>query len=468
MMKPRPPIVTILGHVDHGKTTLLDALRKTNIVAKEAGGITQSIGASVVVAKEGRKITFIDTPGHAAFTQMRSRGAKVCDIAILIVASDDGVKPQTKEAIDIILKENMPFIVCLTKTDLPSSDPETVILQLEKEGIMFEGKGGNTPYQKVSAKKNEGLDALMEMIILVSDMNEISGDPDGDLDAFVVETRRDRRGSLASVIVLNGNLTVGKKILVDGVVTKVKALFDYLDKPIKEVLPGEPALILGFEKMPEIGAKIGELKGDILDVPKPKQMEQVVNKTDLGQEKFNLVIKAQTSGSLEALLANLSPDVHVISSGVGDIIEADIFTAKSAKNCRVFAFEVKVPSNISKLADNEGVITETFNVIYKLFERVGEILKEGEEEVLGKAHIIASFPYESRKVAGCKVVQGKIVKNDILILYRDDKMMGSAKAISMKKEKKDIMEVKQGEEFGVILQPQLDFTIGDMLVSVRR
>ncbi len=468
MLKARPPIVTVLGHVDHGKTTLLDALRKTNIVAKEAGGITQSIGASVVVTKEGRKITFIDTPGHSAFAQMRSRGAKVCDIAILIVASDDGVKPQTKEAVEIILKEKIPFIVCLTKTDLPSSDPDTAIIQLEKEGIVFEGKGGNTPYLKVSARKGEGLDELLEMILLVSDMNEVKGDSEGDLDAFVVETRRDMRGSLASIIVRNGNLTVGRKILSDGTVTKVKALFDYLNKPIKEVLPGEPALILGFEKMPMIGAKISEFKGNINEVLKPIQAKKAEENGDSDGQKLNLIIKAQTSGSLEALLANISPEVKVVSSGVGEVIEADIFAAKSAKSCRIFAFDVKVPQNILRLADTEDVSVERFNIIYKLFERVEEILKADEVEVLGKAQIIASFPFENKKVAGCKIVQGRIVKNDNLQLYRSEKILGEAKAISMKKEKKDVIEVKQGEEFGVILQPQLDFTIGDMLVSVRK
>jgi len=467
MLETRPLIVTILGHVDHGKTTLLDALRKTNVAGKEAGGITQSIGSSVLVTKEGRKITFIDTPGHAAFTKMRSRGANVCDIAVLVVASDDGVKPQTKEAIEIILKEKMPFIVCLTKTDLPSSDPDSAVLQLEKEGILFEGHGGNTPYLKISAKKNEGLEALLEMIILVSDMNEKKADSDGDLDAFVVETRRDRRGSLASVVVRNGKLIAGKKILIDGVVTKVRGIFNYLDKPIKEVLPGEPALVLGFEKMPAIGAKISEFKGDALGLEKPKQTEKV---NDINREeiKLNLVIKAQTSGSLEALLSNLPASIGVILSGVGDVIEADIFAAKSAKNCRVFAFEVKVPSNIIRLADTEGVHIETFSIIYKLFERIDEILKAGEEEILGTAKIIASFPYESKKVAGCKVLRGRIAKNDTLNLMRGEKLLGSVKAVSMKKEKKEIAEAKQGEEFGVILQPQLDFSSGDVLVSVRK
>ena len=467
MLETRPPIVTILGHVDHGKTTLLDALRKTNVAGKEAGGITQSVGSSILVTKEGRKITFVDTPGHAAFTKMRSRGANICDIAVLVVASDDGVKPQTKEAIEIILREKMPFIVCLTKTDLPSSDPDTTLLQLEKEGVLFEGKGGNTPYLKISAKKNEGLDALLEMIMLVADMNEIKADPEGNLDAFVVETRRDRRGSLASVIVRNGNLKVGEKILIDGVVTKVRGIFNFIDKPIKEVFPGEPALVLGFEKMPSIGAKISEFKGGDTGIEKPRQVE-LVKDMNMEEVKLNLVVKAQTSGSLEALLTNLPASVGVILSGVGDIIEADIFAAKSAKNCRVFAFEVKVPSNIIRLADTEGVQIETFNIIYKLFERIDEILKADEEEILGKAEIIASFPYESKKVAGCKVLQGRIAKNEALYLMRGEKLLGSVKAVSMKKEKKEITEAKQGEEFGVILQPQLDFSSGDVLVSVRK
>lgn len=466
MLKPRPPIVTILGHVDHGKTTLLDALRKTDVASKEAGGITQSIGASIVTTKDGRRITFIDTPGHAAFTQMRSRGARVCDVAILIVASDDGVKPQTKEAIDIILKENIPYLVCLTKTDLPSSDPDGALAQLEKEGILFEGRGGNTPFLKVSAKKGEGLDALLEMLTLLSDMNDIQADPEGQLDAFVVETRRDRRGNLASVIVRNGTLSVGNKISADGIESKVKALFDYQDKSVKEILPGEPALVLGFEKTPSIGAKITESNGNIAA---PSEQKQVTPAAEAGQKesKLNLVIKTQTSGSLEALLANLPSDVQVISSGVGEVIEADIFTAKSAKDCRVFAFEVKVPHNIERLADTEGVRIESFNIIYKLFERIEEILKSGEEEVLGKAQIIASFPFENKKVAGCKVLQGVITKNDKFELFRNDKKIGTVKAISMKKEKKDVLEVKQGEEFGIIFFPQLDFTIGDVVLSVR-
>lgn len=467
MLGPRPPIITILGHVDHGKTTLLDALRKSSVAIHEAGGITQSIGASIVTTKEGRKITFIDTPGHAAFKKMRSRGARVCDIAILMVAADDGVKPQTKEAIEIIQKEQMPFIVCLSKNDLQSSDPDSAIIQLEKEEVLFEGKGGNVPVLKISAKEGKGLEDLLEMIMLLSDINGIKADPEGGLDAFVVETRKDKRGSLASIVVRNGTIRTGQKISIDGVITKVRGLFDYMDKPVKEVLPGEPALVLGFDKMPVVGANICGLTGAI-DVSEKIRTDFTPDHREPSDVKLNLVIKSQSSGCLEALLSNLPTGVKVVSSGVGEIIEADVFAAKSAKDCRIFAFEVRVPMNISKLADTEGVKIESFDIIYKLFERIEEILKEGVEEILGKAEIVASFPYENKKVAGCKVIQGKIAKDDKLKVFRGENFLSLVKAVSMKKEKKNINEAKQGEEFGVILQPQLDFTIGDMLVSVRK
>jgi len=468
MINQRPPIVTILGHVDHGKTTLLDAIRKTNVAGKEVGGITQSIGASIVTTKEGRKITFIDTPGHAAFAKMRSRGAKVCDVAVLIVASDDGVKPQTKEAIEIIRKEDIPFIVVLTKTDLPSSDPDMVIGQLEKERISFEGRGGNTPYLKVSSKKNEGLDNLLEMITLIADIDEIKADQDSNLEAFVIETRKDRRGNLVSIIVRNGSLNVGDEIFVEGVIVKIRGLFDFLDRPVKKILPGEPALVLGFEKLPDIGTLISGINKILKSPIVQKDSDKLSVRENIGENKFNLVIKAQTTGSLEAILANISPGVDIVSFGVGDVIEADVFFAKSVKNCRIFAFESKVSPNISKLADTEGVLIERFNIIYKLFERVDELLKEGVEVTLGQAEIIASFPYESKKVAGCKVLKGKIGIADTLKIERNGKIIGNIKAISMKKEKKEITEAKQGEEFGIVFVPQLDFTIGDVLVSLRK
>jgi translation initiation factor IF-2 len=232
MLEPRPPIVTVLGHVDHGKTTLLDAIRKTNVASREVGGITQSIGASVVEISDGKKagkITFIDTPGHAAFSKMRSRGAKVADIAILVVATDDGIKPQTKEALGFILEEKIPFFVALTKSDLPSSDPETAKGQLEKEGVQLEGSGGQVPYVLISAKEGKGIKELTELIVLLSEVNDIRGDPEGNLEGFVVETKKDKKGLLATVIVRNGKIRTGDQILTEGVVTKVKGIFDFLE-----------------------------------------------------------------------------------------------------------------------------------------------------------------------------------------------------------------------------------------------
>src|SRR4030042_3547464 len=398
MLITRPPIVTVLGHVDHGKTTLLDAIRKTNIAAREVGGITQNIGASVVETTEGKKtgkITFIDTPGHAAFSKMRSRGGRGSDIAILVVATDDGIKPQTKEALGFILEEKIPYIVALTKIDLPSSDPETAKLQLEKEGVLLEGKGGQVPFVLISAKEGKGIKDLMELLVLVSEVNEIKGDPDGDLEGFIVETKKDKKGLLATVIVRNGKIRIGDQILIEGVNTKVKGIFNFLGKPIKEVLPSEPALIMGFEKLPEIGAKVQKWNKD---APEVTHNPNVASQKNLQKEaKLNLVLKARTAGSLEAILENISPEVNILDYSVGEVNESDVFTAKSQEDARIFAFELKVPSTVAKLAETEGVKIETFEIIYRLFERVDELTKKPEEEYLGKAEVIAIFPYENKK-----------------------------------------------------------------------
>ncbi len=460
MKKSRPPIVTVLGHVDHGKTTLLDAVRKTRVAAKEAGGITQSIGASVVTTKENKKITFIDTPGHVAFSQMRSRGAKVADIAILVVAADDGVKPQTKEALKHITQAKIPYIVAITKIDLPNADVDSVRGQLEKIGVLFEGRGGQVPQLAVSAKTGEGLEALLEMVVLVAEVNEIGADAKGELEAVVIETSKDKRGPVASVIVRNGTLSVAQEIVAAGIRAKIKGLFDDRGKRVKKITPGYPGQILGFGELPPVGSKVG-LLGKELEIQR-KEKKALERKVKEGE--IPLIIKAQTKGSLEAILENLSGKAVVISSGVGEVNESDIFLAKPAE-AYVFAFETKIPSTVAKLAETEGVSVEKFEVIYKLLERVEELVKKGEKQILGKAKILASFLYNKRKVAGCKVVSGKINKAEKLILVRGEEELGEARAVSMKKQKQDITEAKEGEEFGVILEPQLDFKIGDMLVS---
>ncbi|HJX59189.1 hypothetical protein A2V61_03680 [Candidatus Woesebacteria bacterium RBG_19FT_COMBO_47_8] len=460
----RPPIVTVLGHVDHGKTTLLDAIRKTNVASKEAGGITQSIGASVITTKDGKRITFIDTPGHAAFSKMRSRGADVADIAILVVAAEDGVKPQTMEALQLIKEAKIPLIVAITKIDLSSADVEGSTGQIEKQGILFEGRGGSTSLVKVSGKTGQGIDDLIETISLLSQVSEISGDPKAPLVGVVIETQKDKKGPLVSAIIREGSLKVGDDISAGDTSTKVRGLFDDRGLPVKEVLPGEPVQILGFGVLPEIGAKIEINKKE----PSEEEYKKTLPVAKLKKGELGVIIKAENAGGLEAVLGNLPPRIVVVDSGIGDIFESDILLAKASGIKRIFAFEVKASPNVIKLADAEGVRVEKFEIIYELFQRLQELVQKGDVEILGRAEILASFPFNNRKVAGARVVSGKIAKVDTLILTRGDKELGKIRAISLKKQKQEIAEAKAGEEFGMIFEPQLDFAIGDVIVSVRK
>lgn len=458
----RPPIVVVLGHVDHGKTTLLDAIRKTNFAQKEAGGITQSIGASQVTTKDGKIITFIDTPGHEAFANMRSRGTKISDIAVLVVASDDGVKPQTKEALEYILSENTPFIVAATKIDLPSASADTVRQQLEKEGVAFEGRGGDTPLVKVSAKSGEGINDLLEVISLLSELHGISGDPNNPLDAFVIETGRGKSGPYASLVVRDGTLKVGDEVLSENSSGKVRGLFDFQGKVLSTVAPGQPAQVLGFSTPPGIGSRIWHKDKHSLPVLAVKSPIQ----EKIAEGRIPILVKAKNAGSLEAVLDRVPKNFFVIFSGVGDVSESDVLLAKSA-NAEIITFESRASSGVLRLAKTEGVHIETFTIIYELFEKLEEVVKKGEIQILGKAQILSMFPYDNKKIAGCKVIKGKINKTDHLSLSRNEKELGKIKVVSMQKGRQEVTEVAQGEEFGVIFTPQLEFKIGDVLISVR-
>ncbi|KKR39705.1 hypothetical protein A2210_01130 [Candidatus Woesebacteria bacterium RIFOXYA1_FULL_40_18] len=466
--KLRPPIIAVLGHVDHGKTTLLDAIRKTSVAAREAGGITQSIGASKITftseAGKDDSIVFIDTPGHAAFSKMRSQGAKVADIAVLVVDASDGVKPQTLEALDAIRQAQIPFIVAATKMDLPSASLETVQGQLEKEGVTFEGRGGDVPVVAVSAKKGTGLNELLGTIILVSEVKGVEGNPEANLEAVVIETSKDKRGPLTSVIVRDGTLKVGEEVFCGGKSTKVRGLFDGNLKPVKVVLPSEPAQILGFEDPPEVGNIIKSVAEAV-----PFQKQETIQSHPFESEgQISIIVKTKNAGALTAILANLPKEIVVIDSGVGDIYESDVLRAKASNVKYIFAFESKAGSDVLKLAASEGVKIEIFKVIYELFDKLNEFIKGGQVEILGKAEIVASFPFNRKKIAGCKMKEGKIGKTDELILMRQDKEIGRLRISSLKRKKQEITEAKSGEEFGVLFEPQLDFVVGDMLVSVRK
>lgn len=461
-IQARPPIVAVLGHVDHGKTTLLDYIRKTHVALKEAGGITQSISVSGITTKDGKSITFIDTPGHAAFSAMRSRGAKSADIAILVVASDDSVKPQTKEALNFIREVGIPFIVAATKIDLPSGSVEKVVSDLEKEQVAFEGRGGDVPLISVSGKTGKGVDELLQTLILVSELNNVSGSASNPLEATVVETTKDKRGGVVIAVVRDGKIEVGDVIVSDTVEAKVRGLFDWSGNPVKEVLPGEPAQILGFSRLPEVGSPLWKKTEKVVEIKTKKDIPPAKPHSEGG---FSVVVKAANAGALEAILENLKGEINVIFSEVGDVNESDVFMAKSS-DAHIYAFEVKVPSNVKKLAEEEKVHIHTFNIIYELFEEVERELKSKVEEVAGKAKVVAIFPYEGKKVAGCKVLQGVVSRDLPARLVRDDKELGAVKIVSMRRGKVEIVTAKQGEECGILFSPQLDFEVGDDILSV--
>jgi len=461
MIKSRPPVVTVLGHVDHGKTTLLDALRQTHVASREVGGITQAIGASQITTKDGKKITFIDTPGHAIFAKMRQRGAKVADIAVLVVAADDGVMPQTIEAIKYIKETKVPFVVAITKTDLPAARVESVIGQLEKEGVLFEGRGGNVPKILVSVPKKEGLEELLEIILLLAEMEGVKGNPEGDLEAIVVETAKEKGGTLVSAVIKEGTLKTSDELQTESQVVRVKGLFDQNKKRIKKALPGEACLILGFKISPEVGSFLRAKSKIALKAKKTK----VVLKSR--KEQVPIVIKAQNLGALEAVLANIPDNFFVISAEAGDISEGDVFAAKTSGAEYIFAFNASLPKGVQKLAETEGIKIENYKIIYELITRLKELVEEAKEKVFGKAQIVKSFPFDGKKVAGCKVIKGEIRKGNKLVLVRDEKEIGRVRILSMKKQKEEIVGAKEGEEFGVVFEPQLDFAKGDMLLSVK-
>lgn len=456
-MNKRQPIVVVLGHVDHGKTTLLDVLRKSNVAGREAGGITQGIGASVV-----NEITFIDTPGHAAFSKMRGRGAKTADIALLVIAQDDGVKPQTKEAIQIIKESKLPFIVVGTKSDVTGTNPDATKAELEKEQVFFEGRGGDTPFVSVSARKGEGLKELIEMIKLLSDVHDFSGDPDASLEATVIESVKGKMGPLATVVIRNGSIKLGETIFAEEIEGKVKAILDSDGKNVKEVKPGFPAQIIGFNSVPPIGASVSRTpqKAELIE----KGIKNIFDLRRLKDDEVPVIIKASNAGALEAIIASLPPKVVVVGSGVGEVTSTDVIDAKTG-NAYIFSFETKIPNAVAKLAEAEKISAHKFDIIYELIQETEEILKKGRVEELGKAEILASFPFDNKRVAGSKMISGKITKGDKLILIRGDKEIGRTKASSLKKQKSDVGVVSAGEEFGVILGPQLDFSVGDVLIS---
>lgn len=462
--QPRPPIVAILGHADHGKTTLLDSIRKTNIASREAGGITQSIGAWQISTKKGKKITFIDTPGHEAFREMRSRGARVSDIAVLVVAADDGVMPQTKESIQYIKSAKTPFLVAITKIDLPSVKPEKIKTQLLKEEVLLEGYGGDVPAVEVSGKTGKGIEDLVEMILLLAEVNGVEADIEGDLEALVIEAKLDRRrGVVVHVVLRNGKIKVGDEVEIEGIIARVRGLFDETQKPLKEALPGMPVEILGFSKIPLVGS-ILQIKGRGAKTKVEEEKREIFFKEGL----LSLVLKADTAGSLEAISRDLSEKVNIYFSGIGDIADSDVLTASSTLSTLV-GFNIRVSKEVQKLAQEEDVKLHVYKIIYELFQDVDKWIKEkeekGKEKILGRAQVIKEFPYGEEKIAGCRIFEGVISRDARLRLVREGQMVAQMRPASLRLGKEKVDKVSGVKEFGILFSPKIDFKIGDVIES---
>jgi translation initiation factor IF-2 len=491
---PRPPVVTIMGHVDHGKTTLLDAIRKTSVVETEAGGITQHIGA-YQVEHNGRKITFLDTPGHEAFTAMRARGAKVTDIAVLVVAADDGVMPQTKESISHARAAEVPIVVAVNKIDAPDADPTRVRNELSVEGLQPEEWGGTTQFSDVSAKLGQNLDDLLEKVLLVADAElEMTANPKAEASGPIIESRLDvGRGPVATMLVHRGTLRVGDAVVAGDAWGKVRALYNYRGDKVKEALPGEPVEILGFDKPPpagelcrvvenERGARdFANARGERLRREQRAQTSKGVSIEGLFEQlgagavqDLNLVVKGDVVGSVEAAVSELGkiqhPEVrvHVIHQGVGGITENDIMLA-SASGATVVGFNVRPNAEARALAEREGVEIRTYRVIYQLTQDIEQalvgMLKPVEtEETLGEAQVRALFKVSRLgTIAGCMVTSGLIRRGAQVRVVRDGTVVHETTISQLKRFKDDAREVAEGFECGILLDGFNDVKEGDVL-----
>lgn len=490
----RPPIVTIMGHVDHGKTSLLDAIRHAKVTASEAGGITQHIGA-YTVSLNGEKITFLDTPGHEAFTAMRARGAQVTDIVILVVAADDGIMPQTKEAINHCKAANVPMIVAINKIDRPGANIDRVKQELTEHGLVSEDWGGDTICVPVSAKTGENLESLLEMVLLAAEMQELTADPNRKAKGTVIEAKLDKgRGSVASLLIQNGTLNVGDSILVGSTYGRIRAMFDDRGKKIKSAGPSIPVEILGLSEVPAAGDRFivckdektarnmaelrkQKIKADSHQASNRVSLEDLYSQIQEGKVKeLAIVVKADVQGSVEAIrqsLEKLSTDdvkVRVIHGAVGAITETDV-TLAAASNALVIGFNVRPDGNATVQAEKENIEIKTYRIIYDAIEDVksamiGMLEPEYKEVVNGKAEVRMTYKISNvGTIAGCYVTDGKIVRNSEIRVIRDGIVIFESTLASLKRFKDDAKEVAKGYECGLSVEKFNDLKEGDVIES---
>lgn len=474
-----------MGHVDHGKTSLLDYIRKTRVVSGEAGGITQHIGA-YQVEFQGKKLTFIDTPGHAAFTKMRERGAQVTDIVVLVVAANDGVKPQTIESIRHIKNSKASLVVVINKIDLDNVYPDMAKAQLAEQDIKVVGYGGSVDAIELSAKTGKGVDNLLDTLVAMAELEDLQADPAAPLEAVVVESTKDpRRGPVATVIVKNGTLKVRQDVYTVDAEGRIRQLSDENGKPLQDVTPGSPAEIIGFTSVPGVGAVVrdsaAEYATDISEglseeAGAAAQASQSSMEFDIDQllnpkPKMKLIIKADVQGTLEAITNTLDADsVELISSGVGPVIEQDVELAE-ATDALLISFHTKVSKQVKELAKKNAVKLKTYDIIYELIEdlqkRMLKLLEPTIDEVItGEAEIIQLFEMKGETIAGCRVKTGEIKKNDLLHLKRGDEIVANPAIKNMMHGKQDVDVTKAKNECGMTFKnKKLDFKVGDIIIA---
>ncbi len=474
----RPPIVVVLGHIDHGKSSILETIKDLKITAKESGGITQHIGA-YQIEHQGKSITFIDTPGHEAFSAMRSRGAKVADIAILVVAADEGVKTQTKEAVMHIKKSGLPLIVAINKIDKPTADPERVKRKLSQENILVESMGGKVPSAEISAKTGQGIEDLLELILLVAEMEQLKGDIKMPAEGVVIEAYLDsQRGPTATLLLNNGVLKPGDIIGTGSCFGKVKNLENFQEIALKEASSSMPVVVFGFENVPKVGEKFRVFSDIELaknHLQKPEKKVSAVFSVEPSQRVLNLILKADVLGSLEAIeevLKELPQEkvvLRILKSEVGEINESDIKLAKGSK-AQVLAFRVKTNPIAQLLAEREKIKIMEFEVIYELVEGVRKIMEKIiKPEVVridfGKVKISAIFRTEkNRQILGGKVIEGEIKKGALVEIFREEEKVGQGRIINLQRGKKDSERAKKGEECGVLYEGEVKIEEGDALM----
>jgi translation initiation factor IF-2 len=482
-VKTRPPIVVVMGHVDHGKTTLLDYIRKANIAAREAGGITQATAAYEIVHAD-RKITFIDTPGHEAFTAMRSRGAKVADLAILVVAADEGVKPQTKEVIQIILDAKTPFIVAINKVDKTGGNLDKARNDLMAAGVLLEGYGGQVSYCAVSAKTGEGVPDLLDLILLAADVEELTYDASAEASGFVLEAKRDpKRGIEATVIVKNGTLHRGDAIKTHTASGKVKILEDFLGKTVSSLEPSAPALIIGLETIPKVGEEfaVGELSEQATPGAKASGASgasaTVTNQIAKSKPNtLNLILKAGDAGSLEALSVVLrgidqkgGKEINIVEEGVGDITDGDIRHAIATK-ATIIGFKNRVEKGAKVLADAQSVTVITSEIVYDLSTAVEEYFSGARGPAgAGELEVLALFNQEKpqKQLVGGRVIGGTFhgkASFDIVRGHVGSTPVGNGKVLGLREKKSEIFQADKGKEIGVLIDSTMLVQVGDKLL----